>query len=146
MLVYLDTCAIQRPFDDHSQIRIAVEAEAVLSLIELVERKDLRLLSSEILLLEVEKNPYPTRREFALEVLSLASKTVQVTERIELRSRMYVESGISPSDALHLASAVEAKADVFNTTDDSLYRKGQSISTRATRVLSPLELIEEVGS
>jgi hypothetical protein len=31
MIVYLDTCTIQRPFDDHSQTRIVLEAEAVLA-------------------------------------------------------------------------------------------------------------------
>ncbi len=146
MLVYFDTCVIQRPFDDQSQVRIAVEAEAVLRLIELVEQDLLALLSSEALLLEVEKNPYPTRREFALQVLALASTTVGVTEEIESRARTYVAAGISASDALHLASAVEANADVFSTTDDKLYRKGQGLSTGSTQVLSPLELIEELGS
>jgi hypothetical protein len=28
MLIYLDNCALQRPFDDRSQQRIRVEAEA----------------------------------------------------------------------------------------------------------------------
>jgi hypothetical protein len=30
MLIYLDTCSIQRPFDDQSQLRVAMESEAVL--------------------------------------------------------------------------------------------------------------------
>lgn len=37
MTIYLDTCAIQRPFDDQTQLRIALESEAVLALIEHVE-------------------------------------------------------------------------------------------------------------
>jgi len=37
MTVYLDTCSIQRPFDDQSQLRVAMESEAVLRAIQLVE-------------------------------------------------------------------------------------------------------------
>lgn len=55
MIVYLDTCSIQRPFDDQTQPRIALEAEAVLELIQLIEQGDLDLLSSEVLLLETEQ-------------------------------------------------------------------------------------------
>ena len=144
MVLYLDTCALQRPFDDQSQIRIAIEAEAVLRVIDLVEQGDIDLLSSEVLLLEVDKNPYPNRREFALEVLLRAFKTVRVTKEIEARAREYVATGISSLDALHLASAVEAKADFFSTTDDKLHRKGQAVSTENTEVLMPLELIQQI--
>lgn len=144
MVLYLDTCALQRPFDDQSQVRIAIEAEAILRVIDLVEQGDIDLLSSEVLLLEVDKNPYPTRREFALEVLSRASKTVEVTKEIEARAREYVAAGISSLDALHLASAVEAKADFFSTTDDKLHRKGRAVSTENTEVVMPLELIQQI--
>lgn len=37
MRVYLDTCSLQRPLDDKSQLRIRLEAEAVLSVLDLVE-------------------------------------------------------------------------------------------------------------
>ena len=144
MVLYLDTCALQRPFDDQSQARIAIEAEAVLRVIDLVEQGDIDLLSSEVLLLEVEKILNPTRRGFALEVLSQAYKTVEVTEEIKSRAREYVAAGISSLDALHLASAVEAKAHFFSTTDDKLHQKGQVVSTEATGVLMPLELIQQI--
>ena len=59
MLVYLDTCSIQRPFDDQSQLRIALEAEAVLQVIQLAEQEVVDLLASEMLLVETEQNPTP---------------------------------------------------------------------------------------
>ena len=68
MLVYLDTCSIQRPFDDQSQLRIALEAEAVLQVIQLAEQEVVDLLASEMLLVETEQNPTPRRRRFAMEV------------------------------------------------------------------------------
>ncbi len=45
MKIYLDNCAIQRPLDDKSQIRIALESEAVLGIISLFELKTIELLS-----------------------------------------------------------------------------------------------------
>ena len=49
MTVYLDTCSIQRPFDDQSQTRIVLEAEAVLGVIDRIEIGEVELLSSEVL-------------------------------------------------------------------------------------------------
>jgi hypothetical protein len=73
MTVYLDTCSIQRPFDDQSQLRVAMESEAVLRAIQLVEQGDLDLLASETLRIEPEQNPHSRRRRFAVAVLALAS-------------------------------------------------------------------------
>jgi hypothetical protein len=36
MRIYFDSCSIQRPFDDKSQIRIRIETEAILSIIALI--------------------------------------------------------------------------------------------------------------
>ena len=70
------------------------EAEAVLGIIDRVENGELELLSSETLQLETEKNPNPLRRRFALEVLRLASREVEVTEQIATRAHTYKEVGI----------------------------------------------------
>jgi predicted nucleic acid-binding protein len=146
MLVYLDTCSIQRPFDDQSQLRIALEAEAVLQVIQLVEQERVELLASEMLLVETEQNPNPRRRRFATEVLGLASDFVEVDSEIESRARAYNQAGIGPADALHLASAVEAEADVLCTTDDRFLRRGREVDTGPTRVLTPIELIDHIES
>ena len=58
----------------------------------------------------------------------------------------YEKPGIRPFDALHLASAVESGADVFCSTDDQLLKRGSEADTESTRVLTPIELIEEVQS
>ena len=56
MLIYLDTCSLQRPFDDQSQLRVAMESEAVLRATQLVGDGDLDLLASETLRIETEQN------------------------------------------------------------------------------------------
>ena len=57
MRIYLDNCCLQRPFDDRSQPRINLEAEAVLTILQLVEAGGVELLSSEALQFEVDKVP-----------------------------------------------------------------------------------------
>lgn len=57
MRVYLDACSLQRPLDDRSQPRVNLEAEAVLTLLRLVEDGQLELVSSEVLEFEVDRTP-----------------------------------------------------------------------------------------
>jgi hypothetical protein len=87
MLIYLSTCSIQRPFDDPSQLRVAMESEAVLRAIQLVEQGDLNLLASETLWIEIEQNPHSRRRRFAFGVRALATRFVETDSQIESRAR-----------------------------------------------------------
>jgi predicted nucleic acid-binding protein len=144
MTVYLDTCSIQRPFDDQSQLRVAMESEAVLRAIQLVEQGNLDLLAFETLRIETEQNPHSRRRRFAFGVLALATRVVETDSQIESRARRYEDIGLRPFDALHLSSAVEA--DMFCTTDDQLLRRGREAETERTRVLTLVALIEEIES
>jgi hypothetical protein len=144
MRVYLDTCAMQRPLDDRLRLRIRVEGEAVLGVIAAVEAGEIELVASDVLRFETENNPLPARRNFARRVLALAGGDVASTPEVLARARQYEQEGIKPLDAIHLASAVEARVAFFCTTDDGLLRKGPRLNTGTTRVVSPLELIAEL--
>ena len=146
MKIYLDTCSLQRPLDSRNQVRIIVEAEAILGILSLFESGRIDLVSSEILLFEIGQNPNPTRQEYALNVIAKAKTFVMLDERVEKRAREFDALGIKPLDALHLASAEEACADYFCTCDVSFFRKAKSIPGLKTKVVSPIELIEEVES
>lgn len=71
---------------------------------------------------------------------------MEADSKIESRARQYEGAGIRPFDALHLASAVEAGADVFCSADDQLLGRGSEAGTGSTRLLTPVELIEKVQS
>lgn len=77
MLIHLDNCSLQRPFDDRTQHRIRVEAEATLVLVQLVENGNLEVLSSDALLYEIDKAPDPLRRDFAMAVLAVSSRPLR---------------------------------------------------------------------
>lgn len=144
MRVYLDMCTLQRPLDDRSQLRIHLEAEAVIGILLMCQRGEAVLLASLTLYLEAIRNPYPERQGFTMSLLARASEVSGAEELIEQRARGYIERGIKPVDALHLASAVEAKAEYFCTCDDRLLKRAKRLDTGETRVLNPLELIEEM--
>jgi len=115
-----------------------------LGILTLLESGRIVLVSSEALLFEIDRTPNSVRQVYALEVLSKARRPVKLDERIEKRAAGLVRLGIKPLDALHLASAEEAHADCFCTCDDKLLKKAQTIARLRTRVVSPVELIEEL--
>ena len=144
MRIYLDTCSIQRPLDSKTQIRIVLEGEAVLGILSLCEQSAAELISSEVLIFEAERNPNPARKEYARAVLSRAKIAVTLNEQVEKRARELNSTGFEPLDALHLASAEEVKADYFCTCDDRLLKRAKSFPSLKTRVMSPIELAEEM--
>ncbi len=144
MKIYLDNCCIQRPLDDRTQLRIAVEGEIILNILSLIEAGQIRLLSSEISLYEAEKISNTFRREFTLKVLDERSKFIPLNDAIEERSRIFTEFGIKPIDALHLASAEVLKADFFCTCDDKFLKKAKRIDDLGIKTVSILELLQEM--
>lgn len=114
----------------------------MLGVIKEIEAGDLQLISSTILELEITRNPIEARREHGEQVLSYAHLTIWVDEEVGERAATFVESGIKPFDALHLAAAESAQANYFCTCDDRFLRRAQKIKNLHTHVLSPLELVK----
>ena len=121
--IYLDVCCLNRPFDDQSQTRVRLEGEAVLSILKMADERELEVVGSDILDDELSQNPDDEKREKVELLLKIASSHVSLTMAIERRAMELQKWGLTPLDALHLASAENAKADCFLTTDDSLLRK-----------------------
>jgi predicted nucleic acid-binding protein len=142
--IYLDLCSLQRPLDSKSHLRIVLESEAVLGLIKLCELKQLELVSSQSLLFEAEQNSNLVRKVYISEMLARASIFIYPNDNVENRSREFIKLGIKPMDALHLASAVEARSDYFCTCDDRFLKRAKVICTAPTRIFSPIELIVEL--
>jgi predicted nucleic acid-binding protein len=144
MKIYLDNCSLQRPLDSRTGTRVVLEAEAVLGVLTLLESGRIQLISSEALLFEIDRDPNNMRQEYALEVLSKAQTFARLNGRVEKRAARFVALGIKPLDALHVASAEEARADFFCTCDERVLKKAKAVAGLRTRVVSPIELIEEL--
>jgi predicted nucleic acid-binding protein len=142
--VYLDACCLNRPFDDQSQPRIRLEAEAVLIILERIQKAEWAWTSSTVLDLEIDQTPDAERRARMNLLTQAAQRHVQVEAIQETRARDLVALGLAAMDALHLACAESSGADVFLTTDDRLLRIAARLSEQLrVRVMNPLNFVEE---
>lgn len=127
------------------QPHIVLEAEAVLGILALCATGKAELVASEALEYETEQNPWPVRQEHAKAVLAQARMRATIDETVEMRARMLIELGVKPLDALHLALAEARHVDYFCTCDDHLLRKAQQLQGLQVKVVSPVDLIKELG-
>jgi len=142
--IYFDLCSIQRPLDTADQIRIILESEAVLGLLSLCESGQAELISSEALLYEAEQSTLPIRREHSYAVLEKSMEMIFIAEKEKSRALDFLKFGIKPLDALHLALAESGQANYFCTCDDNILKKSKQIMDLKVKVLSPVDLVQEI--
>ena len=144
MKIYLDVCSIQRPLDTPNQVRIVLEADAVLGILAFCDSGQADLISSEALVYEIGNNPLPVRQEHGIAVLAKARHFVVATDDVKQQARDFEKHGIKSLDALHLALAAKENADYFCTCDDRFLRNAKRISHLKVKALSPVDLIQEI--
>jgi predicted nucleic acid-binding protein len=147
MLLYLDCCCYNRPFDDDSNDVVRVEAEAVLAIFDRARRGVLELAASEALAFELTRIPDSNRLEECLRFFELSRVWVEATRGVKADALKLVESGFGVMDAAHLAAAKHAGVDAFITVDYPLLRRARLLSeTLGVRALSPVAwLLEAEG-
>ena len=139
MRVYLDVCCLNRPFDDRTQDRIHLEAEAILTILKYIEKKQWWMINSDAIIYEVNKIPDPERKTKVQFTLFNAKDYVQINEQILRRAKQIQQLGVKSFDALHIACAEAAQADIFLTTDDKLLKKVQQFVDKIkVKVNNPL--------
>lgn len=146
MKIYLDNCALNRPFDDQSQIRIRLEAEAKLYIQEKIKNGFFQLIWSYILAFENTHNPFEERKNAIRKWQEIAENDVEESSTVLKRAGIFLTLGLKPKDALHLACAVEGQAEFFLTTDDLIVKKLSSCTDiRAINPIEFLKIIEEMA-
>jgi len=98
MRIYLDMCCLQRPMDDQTHLRIHIESEAILGVLAWCEAGNAELLNSVALDYEVDHNPHPARKAFVQEALLKTKQTVQASDSVEQRARLYCKDGVKVLD------------------------------------------------
>lgn len=141
MKIYLDMCCLQRPLDDKTQLRIDVEAQAILGVLAVCDSGGVELVASDALVFEANANPNVVRKDFASRIIAKSHTFVEITPQVKDRAEQFIRVGIRALDALHLSCAVEAQADFFCTCDDRLIKQSKTVNMGQTRIVSPLELI-----
>lgn len=133
----MDACCLNRPFDDQSQDRVRIEAEAVLSILDYCASGEWELASSKALDFELAQCPDPVKRGKIRSLYAIAQSRLPVTEAVEARSLELQRQGFSLFDSLHVALAEACQQDVFLTTDNKLCRTAAAINT-GVRVANPV--------
>ena len=142
--IYLDVCCWNRPFDDQTQARVHLEAEAVLAVVSEIEGGQLQLLHSEVVDLEIANAPDVKRRERLQTLFPRRHRYVRHEPQMSVRALELEQRGFSGIDALQLACAEAAGADVFLTTDDRLLRlAARHADFLRVRVANPLAWMQD---
>ena len=123
MKICLDNCTFNRLFDDQSQIRIRLESEAKLHIQERIEDGSLKLIWSYILDFENKQNPFEERQDAIRKWKNFAELDIEEKASVLNRTHRLTEIGLKAKDALHIACAIEGKANYFLTTDDEILKK-----------------------
>lgn len=145
MLIYLDVCCLNRPFDDQTQERIRLGAEAVLLILERCQAGTWRLLGSKAVDYEVSRIPDVERRRKVFQLTSIARAKQVVSEAAQTRAEELERLGFKALDALHIACAEAGDADVLLTTDDRLLAKAKELrGSLHVKVENPILWLMEV--
>lgn len=137
--VYIDNCVFNRPFDDQHQIRIKLETEAKLFIQGQNKQQRIALIWSYILEMENAHNPFLERRLAICQWQTLPQMDISETETVLQKAHVIQTLGLKSKDALHIACAIEARANYFITTDDSIIRKIGDFSEM--KVVYPIDFI-----
>ena len=127
MRIYLDMCCFNRPYDNQGSARIRLETEAKLLLQQKIKDTECDLVWPAALDFEGSKNPYEEHRHAIQQWRTLAVSVVMADHSVVSEALKLSEHGVGHYDALHVASAMAGKADLFVTTDDRLIKKMRNV-------------------
>jgi predicted nucleic acid-binding protein len=106
-----------------------------------------QLIGSDVTRYEIEQTPDPDRREEVEGFARFLTEQIPVDDDILARASEIQALGIPGLDAVHLACAEHAGADVFLTTDDRLLRRSTRLANQLrVKVDNPVTWFQTVGS
>mgnify|MGYP003465581656 FL=1 len=110
-----------------------------------LHQREWEWIGSDVLVYELAQTEDVERKERLLLLAGQSHQVVAMTEKILTQAEKLVASGFDSYDAIHLASAENAKVYVFLTTDDNM----QKIANRNKKmfsfvVVNPVTWLEEV--
>ena len=142
--MYLDICALKRPFDDQTQPRIRFEADAVLELLSASPER-VTFVHGAAHDLENAQNPLVWRADRVAAWLASRPRSEAKVDDLAPRIRELIMLGFRNFDAFHVACAELDNADVFATTDDRLLALGgRHAGVLGVRIVDVVTLVREV--
>ena len=141
MLIYLDNCCFNRPYDDQTHTNIYLETQAKLYIQESILTGKYQLAWSYILQFENDQNPYINHKHEIGKWKQVASCLIAPSTEVIDLAKEFQLLGLKAKDALHCASAASVKADAFISTDKQLVKIGQKFTK--LNIISPLSFLQD---
>ena len=86
MRIYFDVCCLNRPFDDQTQSRVHLEAEAILSILNHSRTVGWRVIGSDAIDYEISKMPDDDKRLMVQILSTIRDVYVRVDSLVEKRA------------------------------------------------------------
>jgi len=140
--LYLDNCCYNRPYDDQSQISIALETQAKLYIQSRIREGYFLLVTSFVLDFENMKNPHFDRRCGISDFFRYSREYIDAGKRmlVEEIAQRIISTGVKLMDACHIACAEMAKCDYFLTTDKRLLKYSDS----KIKLINPIDFLSAI--
>ena len=142
MRIYLDNCCYNRPYDDQNYLSIQLEAQSKLYIQKKIRDGDYDLVTSEILLFEIDNMPFSMRKSSIMSFVETHSSIhigPNMKPRVIERAHIIMETGIKYKDACHIASAILAQCQYFITTDKRVLR----FVSEEIKTINPIDFVRE---
>ncbi|MBW1745723.1 MAG: PIN domain-containing protein [Deltaproteobacteria bacterium] len=125
--IYLDVCALCRPYDDQSYMRINLETIAVQLIFAAIDQNMYDLVYSPVHVKEISAISDQIERFELYHLLQETGKFINL-DKVQARKRAekLVSAGLGPADAAHLVFAETVGSD-FITCDDKLCKKCRAL-------------------
>jgi predicted nucleic acid-binding protein len=141
-ILYLDVCALCRPFDDQNYLRIRLETDAVLLILKSIETKYYQAVISPVHRFEISAISDVGER---LEIQSLLERIAIPCQynlnQARNRAEILLGCGFGIADAAHIAFA-EQRANILITCDDKLAKKCRQFLLNVV-VMNPIEFVAQ---
>jgi len=145
MIIYLDTCCYNRPFDDQRILRNAVETSAIMSIIDICGIIGHIIIGSRAVTFEHSNISASGLRAAVGELYDKTiTYSVRITADTSARATALQEYGMGRMDSFHLAAAEAGNADVLLTVDDDFEHIVANKKLSSVRVINPVNFLTEV--
>jgi hypothetical protein len=139
MLLYMDMCCFNRPFDSQSQQKIYLETEAKLFIQRKIKDGIFQIARSYMLDFENAANPNIEARQSIQKWELLASQHILASPEIILFAKKLQETGFGMKDSLHIACGIAINAKYFLTVDKNILKRRDAVTE--ILIINPIDFI-----
>ena len=145
MRLYFDVCCYSRLYDDQTQIKIYMESEAVLNLLNISKQNNDEIVGSPALDLEIDQIDNVDKREkikylYHKSITGKINYSESVLNRVKELSK---QANIKTLDSFHLSFAENYDVDILLTTDNKFEKACAKMDLRI-KVINPVSYLMEV--